>query len=97
MLLRYLSAEETAQPGQMSTAEQYQRAYQSLAEWIYSSLDIYKNELNQVLYPVFVHCYFELVHKGYRNEGKWLLFALDSLESLSRLESSAQFVCSSLR
>lgn len=69
VLLKHLVSEETARPGHLSTAQQYRHAYKSLSEWIYSSLDIYRNELIQVLYPVFVHCYFELVNKGFRNEG----------------------------
>ncbi|KAL0491554.1 transcription initiation factor TFIID subunit 5 [Acrasis kona] len=53
---------------QMSTKKQYMQAYQALMNWVYTSLDIYKNEVIQVLYPVFVHCYLELVSKGYRDD-----------------------------
>ncbi|KAL9645427.1 hypothetical protein ABK040_002625 [Willaertia magna] len=51
----------------------YLQAYQSLTDWVYSSLEIYKNELIQVLYPVFVHCYLELVQKGFIDEARKFL------------------------
>jgi transcription initiation factor TFIID subunit 5 len=35
-------------------------SYQNLTKWVYSSLDLYKDELIQVLYPIFLHCYLEV-------------------------------------
>jgi transcription initiation factor TFIID subunit 5 len=58
---------------QRSNSRRYLHAYQSLTDWVYSSLDIYKNELIQVLYPVFVHCYLELVLKGFKDEARKFL------------------------
>jgi transcription initiation factor TFIID subunit 5 len=54
-------------------SRRYLHAYQSLTDWVYSSLDIYKNEVIQVLYPVFVHCYLELVLKGFKEEARKFL------------------------
>jgi transcription initiation factor TFIID subunit 5 len=44
--------------------------YQNTSEWINSSLDLYKNELIQILYPIFVHCYLEMISKGFVEESK---------------------------
>lgn len=50
--------------------EVYYRAYSTLRSWVYSSLDLYKPELFRVLYPLFVHCYLELVSKGFVAQAK---------------------------
>lgn len=42
----------------------YEQAYQRLKQWSQESLDVYKDELAQVLYPVGVHAYLDLVAKG---------------------------------
>ncbi|KAI9100921.1 hypothetical protein K1719_024045 [Acacia pycnantha] len=34
-----------------------------LRSWAYSSLDLHKHELLRVLYPVFIHCFMDLVAK----------------------------------
>ncbi|KAI9100951.1 hypothetical protein K1719_024075 [Acacia pycnantha] len=39
-----------------------------LRSWAYSSLDLYKHELLRVLYPVFIHCFMDLVAKGHIQE-----------------------------
>ncbi|EGD74822.1 hypothetical protein PTSG_07055 [Salpingoeca rosetta] len=41
-----------------------------LTKWIANSLDLYKNELNTVTYPVFVHCYLDLLYRGYDEAAK---------------------------
>lgn len=38
------------------------RAYQTLSLWTEKSLDLHKPELERVLYPVFVHLYFDLIN-----------------------------------
>lgn len=53
-----------------SDPELYSRAYSILRRWVETSLDLYKPELNRLLYPLFVHCYFELVSKGHVKEAK---------------------------
>ena len=39
----------------------YAQSYRELREWVDGSLDAFKPELQQVLYPLFVHCYLALV------------------------------------
>eukprot|EP00258_Populus_trichocarpa_P029426 XP_024445445.1 transcription initiation factor TFIID subunit 5 isoform X1 [Populus trichocarpa] len=48
----------------------YQDEYSKLRSWAYSSLDLYKHELLRVLYPVFVHCYMDIVAKGHIQEAR---------------------------
>lgn len=47
----------------------YHNGYSRLRTWTYSSLDLYKHELLRVLYPVFIHCFMDLVAKGHIQEG----------------------------
>ncbi|KAM0973030.1 hypothetical protein ACFX13_016679 [Malus domestica] len=49
---------------------QYQDAYAKLRSWTYSSLDLYRHELLRVLYPVFIHCFMDLVAKGHNQEAR---------------------------
>ncbi|MED6184494.1 Transcription initiation factor TFIID subunit 5 [Stylosanthes scabra] len=44
--------------------------YSRLRSWTYSSLDLYKHELLRVLYPVFIHCFMDLVAKGHVQEAR---------------------------
>ncbi|KAK7311907.1 hypothetical protein RJT34_10373 [Clitoria ternatea] len=44
--------------------------YSRLRSWTYSSLDLYKHELLRVLYPVFIHCFMDLVAKGHIQEAR---------------------------
>ncbi|XP_028795885.1 transcription initiation factor TFIID subunit 5-like, partial [Neltuma alba] len=44
--------------------------YSRLRSWAYSSLDLYKHELLRVLYPVFIHCFMDLVAKGHIQEAR---------------------------
>lgn len=48
----------------------YQEGYSKLRSWTYSSLDLYKHELLRVLYPVFIHCFMDLVAKGHTQEAR---------------------------
>ena len=48
-------------------------AYSSLKRWIENSLDLYKTELFTILYPVFVHCYLDMISRGLNNEAKEFL------------------------
>lgn len=43
--------------------EHYATTYQMLKEWIESSLDMYQPELTQILYPLFVLMYLELLQE----------------------------------
>ncbi|KAK9742717.1 hypothetical protein RND81_03G192900 [Saponaria officinalis] len=53
-----------------SLPAQYHDGYSKLRSWAYSSLDLYKHELLRVLYPVFVHCFMDLVAKGHLQEAR---------------------------
>ncbi|MQL68567.1 hypothetical protein Taro_000809 [Colocasia esculenta] len=48
----------------------YREGYSKLRAWAYSSLDLYKHELLRVLYPVFIHCFMDLVAKGHLQEAR---------------------------
>ncbi|KAI4337251.1 hypothetical protein L6164_015692 [Bauhinia variegata] len=48
----------------------YHGGYGRLRSWTYSSLDLYKHELLRVLYPVFIHCFMDLVAKGHIQEAR---------------------------
>ncbi|ETV91424.1 hypothetical protein, variant 1 [Aphanomyces invadans] len=50
--------------------EAYERAYSMLLTWIGNSLDMYKLELHAVAFPLFIHCYLELVAKGHIDAAK---------------------------
>ncbi|XP_078443254.1 TBP-associated factor 5 [Wolffia australiana] len=49
---------------------QYHEGYSKLRSWCYGSLDLYKDELLRVLYPVFIHSYMDLVGKGFVQEAR---------------------------
>ncbi|CAH9096690.1 unnamed protein product [Cuscuta epithymum] len=49
---------------------QYHDQYSKLRSWADSSLDLYKHELLRVLYPVFIHCFMDLVAKGHIQEAR---------------------------
>ncbi|KAH7289839.1 hypothetical protein KP509_30G020600 [Ceratopteris richardii] len=48
----------------------YKEAYSKLRNWVHSSLDLYKHELLRILYPVFLHCFMDLVAKGFQQEAR---------------------------
>lgn len=45
--------------------EAYDEAYAQLMDWVCNSLDLYKYELHAVAFPLFVHCFLELMAKGF--------------------------------
>ncbi|KAJ7521127.1 hypothetical protein O6H91_19G039200 [Diphasiastrum complanatum] len=51
-------------------ASRYKEGYSKLRLWVHSSLDLYKNELLRILYPVFVHSFMDLVAKGFAQEAR---------------------------
>ena len=53
--------------------EVYSRAYNMLLRWVDTSLDLYKPELARFLYPLFVHCFLELVARGHPAHAKAFL------------------------
>ncbi|KAG7392939.1 Transcription initiation factor TFIID subunit 5 [Phytophthora pseudosyringae] len=48
----------------------YDEAYGKLLDWICNSLDMYRNELHAVAFPIFVHCFLELLSKGLVEAGR---------------------------
>merc|ERR1712000_212149 len=50
------------------TSDRYQQSYQLFSDWVLSSLELYKNELSKLLFPVMVHCYLDLVKKGFTDD-----------------------------
>jgi transcription initiation factor TFIID subunit 5 len=60
---------------QENTPKRYDESYTALRNWVFSSLDMYKAELLSVLYPIFVHCYLDLVEKGHSEEARQFMAA----------------------
>ncbi|XP_070570065.1 transcription initiation factor TFIID subunit 5-like [Ptychodera flava] len=48
----------------------YEEYYNNVISFVESALDRYKSELAQILYPVFVHMYLELVYNGHETEAQ---------------------------
>ncbi|WOK92596.1 transcription initiation factor TFIID subunit 5 isoform X4 [Canna indica] len=48
----------------------YCDSYSKLRSWAYSLLDAYKHELLRVLYPVFVHCFIDIMEGGLVHEAR---------------------------
>lgn len=42
----------------------FSEQYQKLRDYVSNSLDMYKVELEQLLFPIFVHCFLEMVHNN---------------------------------
>ncbi|TDZ21614.1 Transcription initiation factor TFIID subunit 5 [Colletotrichum orbiculare MAFF 240422] len=56
--------------------KKFLKAFNLLREWVENNLDIYKFELNKLLWPVFVYSWMELVVQGYSEDAKSLLNTL---------------------
>ncbi|KAK9861590.1 hypothetical protein WJX84_005823 [Apatococcus fuscideae] len=52
---------------------QYARSFDSFAIWVDNSLDLYKAELQKLLYPTFILCYLRLVKHGASAEAQQML------------------------
>eukprot|EP00698_Gefionella_okellyi_P011185 TRINITY_DN2939_c0_g1_i1.p1 TRINITY_DN2939_c0_g1~~TRINITY_DN2939_c0_g1_i1.p1 ORF type:complete len:632 (+),score=114.79 TRINITY_DN2939_c0_g1_i1:172-1896(+) len=50
--------------------QRYEDSYTHLRAWVDASLDLYKSELISVLFPIFLHCYLDLVTKNFGAEAK---------------------------
>ncbi|KAI6680339.1 hypothetical protein NL676_034220 [Syzygium grande] len=53
-----------------SSPVRYHDGYSKLRMWAHSSLDLYKHELLRILYPVFIHCFMDLVAQGHIQEAR---------------------------
>ena len=51
----------------------YELMFSKLKKWCYNSLDIYRDELGQILYPMFIHCFLDLIAKNLSANGKFYL------------------------
>lgn len=49
----------------------YELMFSKLKKWSYNSLDIYRDELGQILYPMFIHCFLDLIAKNLSANGKF--------------------------
>ncbi|XP_044428621.1 transcription initiation factor TFIID subunit 5 [Triticum aestivum] len=63
----------------------YHDGYNKLRTWAYSSLDQYKHELLRILYPVFIHCFMDLVSEGHTYSYELLLQYLQKTQALVML------------
>ncbi|KAJ6231952.1 transcription initiation factor tfiid [Anaeramoeba flamelloides] len=64
-VIEYLHSRNTTSK---NSAEDYQKSYSSAHLWIMETLEIYRDELFELLYPLFVHFYFDLKVKGFNEE-----------------------------
>lgn len=64
----------------------YDAAYGALLDWVCNSLDLYKYELHAVTFPLFVHCFLELMAKGYADEAKQFFHKFGADHSRLHLE-----------
>eukprot|EP01114_Cavostelium_apophysatum_P013869 TRINITY_DN3455_c0_g1_i1.p1 TRINITY_DN3455_c0_g1~~TRINITY_DN3455_c0_g1_i1.p1 ORF type:complete len:604 (+),score=153.54 TRINITY_DN3455_c0_g1_i1:153-1964(+) len=55
------------------SASSYRESYGTMREWIFSTLDVYRQELISLLYPLFVHCYLDMVQRGFTDEARSFL------------------------
>lgn len=70
-----------------ANASRYDESYSSLRDWSMSSLEIYRPELvclhsicvlriihqTSILYPIFLHCYLDLIERINKTEGAFLI------------------------
>jgi transcription initiation factor TFIID subunit 5 len=71
---------------QQTSPQWYKDSYRDLRVWVEASLDIYKNELMAIMFPVFVHCYLELVIKGFPHDAATFMeeFRADHQEQFTK-------------
>jgi transcription initiation factor TFIID subunit 5 len=46
----------------------FDESYSALRDWCMDSLEVYKPELTSILYPIFLHCYLDLVDRKNKTE-----------------------------
>ena len=52
----------------------YDEAYSELRSWIFASLDMFQHELFMVAFPLFIHCFLELMTQGCNEAAASFLF-----------------------
>jgi transcription initiation factor TFIID subunit 5 len=65
-----ISDQESNDP-ERSSDSAYELMFSKLKKWTYNSLDIYRDELGQILYPIFIHCFLDLIAKNFSANGKF--------------------------
>lgn len=65
-----VSAGELEKEREKVTESAYEQMFSKLKKWSFDSLDIYRDELSQVLYPMFIHCFLDLIAKNLCGNGK---------------------------
>lgn len=73
-----------------NTQEKMEISYTRLKNWIEDSLDLFKNDLLPLLYPLFVHIYFDLIQQNRTDEAKKFFKRFKS-DHLNKLEELKQF------
>lgn len=58
---------------QKEEATNFEMSYNELRDWVDGSLDLYKAELHSVLYPMLVHCFLEIVRRGFIDRARAFL------------------------
>ncbi len=78
-------------PSLLTDTVQYEQSYISLKSWIDNSIDKYRLELKQILYPLFIHIYLLLIETGGESKHFFEQFKQEHLDlhksDLSRLDS----------
>eukprot|EP01105_Mastigella_eilhardi_P024787 TRINITY_DN6540_c0_g1_i1.p1 TRINITY_DN6540_c0_g1~~TRINITY_DN6540_c0_g1_i1.p1 ORF type:complete len:775 (-),score=205.96 TRINITY_DN6540_c0_g1_i1:106-2187(-) len=82
-----------------AAAQRLIESYLALKEWVSNSLELYKQELLAILYPIYVYCYLELVCSNLPEEARQFVEYRKEFEELHRTElirvhavSSAQHI-----
>ena len=61
-LLFYSSAE--------CSPDAYSSSFEHLKRWIADCMQVYRNELHAVLWPIYAHVFIQLVHRGFPQDGQ---------------------------
>jgi hypothetical protein len=64
------SSAESAQGAQAAGDLGYEAMFSRLKKWVCDSLDIYRDELSGIMYPMFVHCFLDLIAKNMGPSGR---------------------------
>lgn len=51
----------------------FDNGFSKLRQWVEDSLDAFKNDLNNLLFPVYVHLYFDFINRGRAADGREFL------------------------
>ena len=65
-LLRQILLYSTAE----ATPDAYVHAFEQLKRWIADSLDVYRPELQGIVWPIFAHIFIQLIHRGFPHDGQ---------------------------